>query len=51
LDHSRLTADLDAALVGLMNAAQNLHQGGLARPVLADQGHHLAGPDRKADAF
>ena len=38
----RLPAQDDAALVVAVDAAQDLHQGGLARPVLAHQGHHLS---------
>ena len=37
-----LTAQYDPALVTAIDAPKNFHQRGLARPVLADQGHNLA---------
>ena len=38
-----VAVEQDAALVGVVEAGQQLHQRGLARTVLADQRHHLAG--------
>ena len=38
-----LAVDLDVALVGLVDAGQDLHQRRLARAVLTDQAVHLAG--------
>ena len=37
------SVEQDAALVGVVEPRQQLHQRGLARAVLADQRHHLAG--------
>jgi hypothetical protein len=42
--------DEDAPLVGLVDAAQDLHQRRLARAVLAEQRVHLAPADREVDA-
>jgi len=39
--------DLDRAGIGLVDAGQDLDDGRLARPVLADQRHHLAGAQIK----
>ena len=39
----------DAAFVGVVQPGQQLHQGGLAGAVLADQRHHLAGLEREAE--
>jgi hypothetical protein len=41
----------DFALVGMLDAEQDLHQGGFAGAVLADHGMHLAGIDREVDAI
>ena len=38
---------LDGASVLLVNAGENLHQGGLARPVFSHQGHYLSGAHLK----
>ena len=38
----------DAALGRVVEAGQELHDRGLAGPVLADQGHDLAGPDARS---
>jgi len=37
------------ALVGLQHPVELVHQGGLARPVLTQQGVHLAGLDGQVD--
>ena len=39
----------DLALVGVVEAGEQLDDGGLARAVLAHQGHRLVGRDREAD--
>ena len=35
---------LNGAPVLLVDAGENFHQGGLARPILSHQGHHFSGP-------
>ena len=42
--------DLDCAAVGRDDAAKNLHQGGLAGAVLADDADHLAGTHLQVEA-
>ena len=44
-------ADADLAGVGLVDAAEDLHQGALAGPVLADQGDDLAARHLQADVL
>jgi hypothetical protein len=41
--------DADLALVGTLHAVQDLHERGLARAVLADDGMHVALPHGKGD--
>ena len=43
-----VAVEQDAALVGVVEPGQELHQGGLAGAVLAHQRHHLAGLEREA---
>ena len=45
----RLAVDQDLALVGLQQSVQHVHQGGLARAVLAEQGVDLTRSDRQVD--
>ena len=49
-DVDRLAIDLDAALVGLDGAVDDLHQRGLAGAVLAQDGMHFAGAHGQRDA-
>ena len=42
-ERDRLAVDQDLALVGLVEAVQDVHQRGLAGAVLAEQGEDLAG--------
>ena len=45
----RSAVDLDTAFVGQIVAEYDVHQGGLARAVLAQQGKHLPGGQRQVD--
>nr|BFE67766.1 hypothetical protein GCM10020092_010670 [Actinoplanes digitatis] len=45
----RLAVDEDLALVGLEQPVELVHEGGLARAVLAEEGMHLAGLDGQVD--
>ena len=47
---ARLAVDEDLARVRLVEAGQDVHQGGLAGAVLAEQAEHLAAVDRDRDA-
>ena len=49
LDLHRLAVDQDLALVGLEQPVEDVHQGRLARAVLAEQGVDLAGLDGQVD--
>ena len=51
VETGRLAGDEDLAGVGLVDAAQNLHQRRLAGAVLADQADDLAGPDLDRDVL
>src|SRR5581483_7882894 len=42
LQRDRLAVHVELAAVRLLVAAEDLHQGGLAGPVVAEQGQHLA---------
>ena len=46
----RLAVESHLAGVRLVDAGDDLHQRGLARPVLADDGEHLAGRERERHA-
>ena len=48
-DADRLAVEEDGALVRLVDAPEDLHQGGLARAVLPAEGHHLAPADLQID--
>ncbi len=48
-DPPGLAENLDKAGIGLHEAAQQLDEGRLARPVLAEQRMHASRPHRKAD--
>ena len=39
------------SLAGLMHAGQNFDQGGLARPVITEQAHHLPGSHAHRNVF
>ena len=45
-----LAVEQDLALVGRGQPVEDVHQGGLAGAVLAEQGVDLAGPDVEVDA-
>ena len=49
MDADGFAPDGQLAAVAGVNAHDNLHQGGLARAVAADEGQHLAGQDIQAD--
>ncbi len=49
-DRDRAAVEQDLALVRRGQPVQDVHQGGLAGAVLAEQGVDLAGPDLEADA-
>jgi hypothetical protein len=46
-----LSPNGEAPLVGNRDAAQNTHQGALARTIAADEADDLAKPDRQVDAL
>ena len=50
-DAGLLAGDEDLPGVGLIDAAQNLHQRGFAGAVLADEAHDLSGPDLDRDVL
>ena len=45
----RLAKDFDRAFVGRVMAEENIHEGGLARTVFAQQGDHLTAPQLETD--
>jgi hypothetical protein len=49
LDSYRLAVDQDLSLVRLQQSVEDIHQGGLARTVLAEQGVNLPGFDGQVD--
>ena len=49
-DANRLAAEVDLALVGLEQPVEDVHERGLARPVLPEQGVHLATTQVEVDA-
>ena len=51
LDADGPAVDEDLPGVGLVHAAEDLHEGGFAGPVLAAEGDDLAGPDLQADVI
>ena len=51
MDTRRLPVQPDLAFVRQIEAVENLHQGGFARAVLAEQRVNLAGADVKGDVI